>query len=156
MRMIQVQTTDPAELSADELVGQRVTLIESSAAPIMWWFRFERCTLSVETVWRLISDSRVLVTGEDHGQMFGHDTPVDASALLREAVGDRPVTAAHLGPIHGDLTLEFAPTLYLQVFVQSSGYESWSLSKSDGSQLVATSGGRVSLYRPDGPTSQRP
>ncbi len=149
MRLSEVRTPDPAALSAQDLVGQRVASIDISAAPNSWVFRFERATLQVGSFWRLVSDYNVTVTGSDHGQMFGHATPVDASSRIFAALGDRSVTATRLGPVTGDLTIEFGLLLRLQIVVQSSGYESWGLFRADGSQLVATSGGRVALFRPD-------
>jgi hypothetical protein len=149
MRLREVRTTDRAALSAQDLVGQRIASIDISGAPSSCVFRFGRATLQVESFWRLVSDRNVTVTGSDHGQMFGHETPVDASSRILAAVGDRSVTATRLGPVTGDLTIEFGPLLLLQLIVESSGYESWRLSRADGSQLVATSGGRVALFRPD-------
>jgi hypothetical protein len=148
MHFREVRSPDPTTLSPQDLVGQRIVSIDDSAAPNSWVFHFERARLQIGSLWRLVSDHQVTVTGDDHGQMFGHKTPVDASSRIHAALGDQPVTSTRLGPVTGDLTIEFG-TISLQVVVSSGGHESWGMSRADGSQLVAISGGRVALFRSD-------
>jgi hypothetical protein len=137
---------DVTALSAQDLVGQRLTSIDTTSAPNFWIFRFEHAQLSVETIWRLVSENQVIATGDDHGQMFGHRSPVDSSSRLLGAVGEQCVSATSTGPVIGDLTLKFGPQLRLELLVRSSGYESWMLARADGTQLVAVSGGRLALF----------
>jgi hypothetical protein len=146
MHFREVRSPDSLSLSPQDLVGQRLVSIDASVAPNSWVFHFERAKLQVGSLWRLVSSRQVTVTGNDHGQKFGHETSVDASSRLHAALDDQPITSAHLGPVNGDLTIEFG-AISLQVVVSSAGYESWGLSRADGSQLVAISGGRVALFR---------
>ena len=80
MLINEVSSPQPDDLSLEFLVGRRVTGIDASEAPNNWIFLFDgKRTLSVESLWRLVSDRRIVVTSADHQQRFGLPEPIDAS-----------------------------------------------------------------------------
>ncbi|MDB4908077.1 MAG: hypothetical protein JWO05_2861 [Gemmatimonadetes bacterium] len=101
----------------------------------------------VESTWRLVSGHRVALADLDHEQMFGLTRPVDAVERLLTLLGDRTCTAANLVEDTGDLHLSFGSEARLEALVNSSSYESWTLTDPDGTQLVATGGGRLAQFR---------
>jgi hypothetical protein len=148
MRITEIPSPDPDDLSLEFLVGRRMTVIDASAAPNGWVFRFDGSgTLGVECLWRLVSDERIVVTSEDHQQRFGLPAPIDASARALQAIDAKPIRRARFDTTTGDLTIEFANGVRLEAIVTSGGYENWAFSKPDGTQLIALGGGRVAFFR---------
>ncbi len=130
------------------LLGCRLESVDASAAPDQWLFRFEQgITLNVVSLWRVISAGRVLITSVDHGQMFGLSEPVDASVVCQSAIGEAVPQSAAYDDITGDLTIKFSKTIRLEAIVNSSGYESWTLSDARGNMFVGLGGGSVAVWR---------
>jgi hypothetical protein len=80
--------------------------------------------------------------------MFGLKEPVDARAEALNAIGGAVIQRARCAEVTGDLRLEFDNDAWLDVLVDSCGYESWQLSKPDGTVIVAIGGGKVTLCGP--------
>lgn len=125
--------------------GRRMTV--SLLEPTMWVFSLgEAGAISVECPWRLIQDGRIAVSCEDHGQMYGRESPVDAGAVASSALADRAVTSASVRGGTADLVLHFGESLRLEIFPFSSGYESWSVTLPDCSRVVAQGGGDLCTW----------
>ena len=132
------------------MVGRKLLGLDSSAAPGSWVFRFDGdCVLTAESMWRVSKGGRITVSDRDHEQLFGLSVPVDATARVMQATAGATVTHAHFQSI-GDLRVEFENGASLEVLTDSSGYESWTLFRPDGTQLVATGGGEVVPFGPEG------
>lgn len=111
-----------------------------------WLFRFAGgITVATESFWRLINEGRIVVTSEDHGQLFGLTVPVDAVAAVLSSIGDRQVESAKISESSGDLTIEFKGRAALQLLQMSAGYESWRLSVG-GTEIICTGGGEIAHF----------
>jgi|SRR5687767_1964038 len=111
-----------------------------------WLFSFDgEAGLSVECLWRLLQDGRIVVTSKDHRQQFGLAAPVDAAADVNGRVGGSRVERVELREGTLDLELHFSEAAVLQVIPDSAGYEAWTAS--DGRmRFVAVGGGELAVY----------
>lgn len=75
--------------------------------------------------WRLLGQGRILITGEDHGHIFGFPEPVDAESKFNELVKSATIERVAVDPVTGDLAIELSGPLVVQVLTMSAGYESW-------------------------------
>jgi hypothetical protein len=126
------------------LIGHQLMSVEK--IDYSWLFRFAgEITVATESFWRLINESRVVVTSEDHGQQFGLHEPVDAAAGVLSSVGGRNVEAARISESSGDLIIEFKGRAQLQLLQMSSGYESWRLSVR-GTEVICGGGGEIAQF----------
>lgn len=131
-------------------VLKKRTLIEVKAYPDdrAWGMEFSGgLSLYVECLWRVIFKGRIYISSSDHGHTFGNEKTVDAPSLLREVVASSPITETVLAPVTSDLTLQFSNNAELQLIVASTGYESWSLTLEDGSQLQVLGGGTYCIFK---------
>jgi hypothetical protein len=125
------------------LVNHRVECVE--LRDYQWDFKFSgQVKLSVECLWRLLENDRVVLTACDHEQKFGLDTPIDAASELSRRIGNAQIDSVALHARTQDLTLAFSSGHRLQIIPDSSGYEAWQLSWG-GRQLIA-GGGRLVPY----------
>jgi hypothetical protein len=121
-----------------------VQLIE----PVSWWFRFvSGGSIRADTLWRLIGESGVRVTSEDHRQMFGRSTPVDSAGEVMRALSNVAVTRASITETTGDLVLEFENGLRIDILTTSCAFESWSVFSPSGEEIVALGGGDISVRK---------
>ena len=110
------------------LTGKRVT--SATSAEFSFHLGFDGgAALTIECLWRFVRDGVVVLSSRDHGHKFGLPTPVDALGQFELRVVDLVVSTATVpagGP--ADLAIAFTDGLRLDCIVDSSGYESWSLS----------------------------
>ena len=128
------------------LQGERCTAVEHSA-PGEFLFHFGAAGLRLSCAWRLRQDGRIILAHADHGQRFGLPAPVDVPAAALAHLAGRVIVGGRIEDHVGDIILEFSEGCRLEVFNDSSGYEGWSMTAPDGTQLIAASGGEVSSYR---------
>jgi hypothetical protein len=133
--------SEAVRLATMLLYGRRFERIERFEPPgCGWWFHFDGQTvLTIEAGWRLVSDTAIKVSNEDDGHVFGRETAVDAAVEVTSLLGGKSVSDILIGPVSSDLTVDFGPTLRLQVINLSSGYEAWNLAGQDGLLLVGRS-----------------
>jgi hypothetical protein len=119
-------------------------LIEVSHEGHNWFFRFDpQFTLSVECVWRLTNENRIVVTDEDHEQMFGLAKAVDAADLVRKTVGANVVAEVTIRGPSSDLIVTFSNGATLEVISNSMGYENWHFFAADGREGRVLGGGTL-------------
>lgn len=121
------------------LVGRRCNAVHRDE--FSWIFIFDAGTVTVPSLWRLIEAGRIRVTSEDHGHQFGLPAPVDARAEVESRLLPHAIESAKVRADTGDLILEFAGGLVLELLQTSSGYEAWHLMSPDGETVIATGGG---------------
>ena len=130
-------TIPPLSLLADS------SLTEVTAREHDWLFIFSsHVSIVAESHWRLLEGNRVIITDEDHGQLFGHKTPVDATAVVCTELNGAPVVRATFSQV-SDLLLSFTNGCTLELLVSSAGYENWHAYGPDESHTFAIGGGEL-------------
>lgn len=125
---------DSAGDHAKRIIGERLESVKK--LDYDWDLRFDAgSSLMFQSLWRLVSDAAIEVTGEDNGQQFGFKTPIDAAAQLQAKIGDECVTDVRIDEATSDLTLYFGQHLRLEVISTSSGSEAWNL-HAKGVQII--------------------
>lgn len=124
------------------LAGSQLT--EVTKRDYDWAFLFGNgATLVAESShWRLVGEGRVIVTDEDHGQLFGLTEAVDAAKVVTAEIGSASVSGTELSPV-ADLLLSFSNGLTLQALIGSAGYENWHVYGPDETHTFAIGGGEL-------------
>lgn len=126
--------------------GRRVSVALSE--PATWVFSLgDACAVAVECPWRLIHHGRITMSSEDHLQMYGLKSAIDAGAKASSFIAGRVVTSVIVQAGTADLILGFGDSLRLEICPFSSGYESWSVSAPGSARVVAQGGGTLQLMR---------
>lgn len=125
------------------LVGRRIAAVEKK--DFTWFFRFDDASsIATQSFWRLVTD-RVLVTSEDHGQMFGLKEPVNSAKVAEDVLGQVFVARFTLDDRTGDLSLEFNGSGTVQFLTTSGGYEGWRIGHGDQS-IICLGGGGLAVF----------
>jgi hypothetical protein len=113
--------------------------------PLPWVFSFDDGThLTVECPWRIMKNSGIAVSSEDHLQRYGLPAPIDAVSEARELLVGATVIDLALAKMPLDLYFTFSSKLVLQVIPFSCGYECWQIGSPGRPRLIGTPGGGVS------------
>jgi len=127
------------------LVGSKIDSVEFDAAAQSWLLKFHNGdSLNIECMWRLLEESLVASTSEDHGHFFGREKPFDGVAALIE-MGTHEIRAVEVNRETGDLAFELGQYFVFQVISTSGAYESWQYVDNSGRRFVAV-GGQVHEY----------
>ena len=106
------------------LVGSRLT--ELTRREYDWVFLFAGgvTVVAQSSHWRLVDGGTVIITDEDHGQLFGLKEPVDAANVAPAALSGASVSRVEFSAV-SDLLLSFSNGRTLQVIIGSASYENW-------------------------------
>jgi hypothetical protein len=130
------------DLHGKPLIGRQLLSVEKK--DYTWFFGFGTdVSLATESPWRLIDQNRIVVSSADHDQKFGLPVAVDAAQEVMSRVARRTVESAVVAADSGDLTVQFAGRICLQLLQLSSGYESWRLWAEGGESICVGGGGIV-------------
>jgi hypothetical protein len=128
----------------DWLINKRLSQVEKK--DYTWFFTFENGgSVSIDSSWRLISTTGIIVTSEDHGQPFGLSAPVDAGEKVMTTVGNKLVVQCLCSAPTSDLTIIFEAEIQIQFLNMSSGYESWTMCN-DNVQTICLGGGELASF----------
>ena len=90
--------------------------------PVTWVFSFdEMLRIQVLCPWRLIFQTTIAVSGEDHGQEFGLAEPVDAAVKANAFLANRLVQQVEVREGTADLLIHFDGGIRLEIIPFSSG-----------------------------------
>jgi hypothetical protein len=129
------------------LVG--VSLATAEKSDLTWLFSFSGGgKVWTESPWRLVTGSLLLTTSADHGERFGVDGRVDASARLLTALQGKAVVGYAIAPRTADLILEFADNATLEFLCLSSGHPGWRAAW-DGHDVQCVGGGHLAVWKHD-------
>jgi hypothetical protein len=120
------------------LVGRRLKDVEKRDCS--WFFVLDDGnTIATESVWRLITPQRIVVTSEDEGQSFGLTVPVNAAQRMKDSLGQSKIVRFELKEPTSDLLLHFSNDQIIEFLNLSCGYEGWRMTH--GSQEIICMGG---------------
>ena len=124
------------------LVGSQLTEVMRREYDWVFLFAGGVSVVAESSHWRLVDGDRVIITDEDHGQLFGLKEPVDAASVVPAELSGSTVSGVEFSPV-SDLLLPFSNGRTLQVMVGSAGYENWHAYGPDNSHTFAIGGGEL-------------
>ena len=145
-KIIQSQPVRYKDIDLSWMIGRKITGVFFHE-PELWVFSFNReATINVECPWRILKDSRLICSGDDHKQKFGLSAPIDAAASASALLSAVHVSSVQLLEGSADLLIQCSENLRLEIIPISSGYESWQLQDPFGKSFVATGGGQMCTW----------
>ena len=128
-----------------QLIGQTVTAVEQWEALPCIVKLSGGYRVQIESLWRLLASSTLILTSRDEGQLFGLKVPVQAITTLSRKLHGHTLTAVHVTQGTADLHLHFGDH-ELQALADSSGYEAWQVEGPTGMVAVGQGGGNVAVW----------
>jgi len=111
-----------------------------------WIFSFSHSiSVLVSSFWRLLDNGKISLVSLDHGHQFGMPNSVDMTELLSGSLTGKALTGMHVVKNTGDLRLSFTDNMEIEIFITSTGYESYQFGI-NGKTYIALGGGDIAIF----------
>lgn len=106
-----------------------------------WHFYFaDKIYVTSSGFWRLLESNKIIIVSLDHGHQFGLPQPVDLVIKITKHLTGKKLTKIRVDKDTADLTLTISDDIKVQIFIASSGYETYDFSIEDKRYIGLGSG----------------
>ena len=106
-----------------------------------WYFYFaDQIHASSSGFWRLLKTNKIVLVSLDNGHQFGLPQPIDLVEKVTKQLSDKTLTEIIVDKDTADLTLIISDDIKIQIFIASSGYETYEFSLQDKRYIGLGSG----------------
>jgi hypothetical protein len=111
-----------------------------------WRFVFaNKIWVSVSGFWRLLEKNQIVLVSLDHGHQFGLSNPVDLSELIARRLSCKKLIKIEVKEDTADLVLTLTDEYTLEIFIASTGYETYDFSI-NGKRYIGLGSGNIATY----------
>jgi hypothetical protein len=111
-----------------------------------WRFSFsDIINFTTQTIWRLLKNRKIQWVSLDNGQQFGLQTPIDLIEKLTSDLTGKHLLEIIVKPNTADLLLNLTDNLQIEIFICSSGYESYNFTM-DRKNYIGMGSGDIAIY----------
>lgn len=111
-----------------------------------WRFTFDHnLSFHVAAFWRVVKDQKIIIVSLDHGHTFGHNSPLDVAYETTKALTGKFLTEVRILPYTGDLILSIIDHIEIQVFISSTGYESFDF-YIEHKRIIGMGSGEIAMF----------
>jgi hypothetical protein len=111
-----------------------------------WIFNFKnKISLFAYTLWRLLKDDQIVLVSYDHGQKFGLPKPVDVVNEISDLLAEQKLITIKIKKNSADLILILTNNYEIEIFINSSGYDSYEL-HANKKQYIGMGRGEISIF----------
>jgi hypothetical protein len=109
-----------------------------------WTFVFsDDIIVGISGFWRLTVEGQIRLVSSDHGHLFGLKEPLDVVEETEKMLKNQTLRSLEVLP-NGDLLLEIYNNIRVEIFISSSGYESFDFSIA-GKRYIGCGGGKLAI-----------
>jgi hypothetical protein len=110
-----------------------------------WIFSFtKRVYASSSGFWRLLKKDKILFVSLDNGQQFGLPKPIDLEKEVNKILSGQRLTKIDVIIDTYDLKLTLTYDLTIEIYISSSGYETFDFSI-DGKRYIGLGSGDIAI-----------
>ncbi len=110
-----------------------------------WIFSFaENVYASSSGFWRLLENNKILFVSLDNDQQFGLPKPIDLVEELNKILSGQRLKKIDVAKDKYDLTLTLTHDLTIEIYISSSGYETYDFSI-DGKSYIGLGSGDIAI-----------
>jgi len=139
----------PEKISRQNLIFKTASQFEllTFSEADNWCFSFANgIYVNVEGgLWRLLRDNKIVKVSYDHEQKFGLSAPLNLTKTVTEILNGKYLTKMEVVETTGDLLLSISDSISIEIFITSSGYESYSFAI-DKKRYVGMGSGEISMH----------
>lgn len=111
-----------------------------------WNFYFtDKIYVSSSGFWRLLEANKITIVSLDNGHQFGLPKPLDLVAEIKKQLTGKKLIEVRVDKNTADLTLTISDNIKIQVFISSSGYETYDFSFEDN-RYIGLGSGDIAIF----------
>lgn len=95
--------------------------------------------------WRLLKNNKIASVSYDHGQKFGLPAHIDLTEKVTEILKGKHLSELKVVETTGDLMLSVSDNIVIEIFIASSGYESYSFGINN-KRYIGMGSGQIGVY----------
>ena len=113
---------------------------------LSWYFVFgDRTAFNVSSFWRLLKEKQIALVSLDNGHQFGLPKPVDLIEELDNRLAGQSLLEIKIKADTADLLLTLTNNIQIEIYISSTGYESYNFTHNDKT-YIGLGSGDVSVY----------
>jgi len=113
---------------------------------LSWNFEFaDRISFNVSAMWRLLIEKYIRFVSLDNGHQFGLPRPLDLVSELTEIIRGKALLEIKVQQFTADLLLKLSDNIQIEIFISSSGYETYTFAIED-KNYIGMGAGDLSIY----------
>ena len=114
-----------------------------------WTFYFsDNVYVSAHGFWRLVTNNKITWVSFDNEQQFGLPKPINLIEELKQVLAEKRLTKIEVLKNTFDLTLTLTDGLKIEIYIASSGYESYDFSFNNKS-YIGLGSGDIAIFEND-------
>ncbi len=110
-----------------------------------WTFRFLTDHFTAHGLWRILENKKIRFVSLDNGQQFGLPKPIDLVTEVNELLKHRRLKTIIIKPDTSDLQLILSDNFEIEIFITSSGYETYEFSF-DSKRYIGQGSGEIAIF----------
>ena len=111
-----------------------------------WLFSFaDNIYASSSGFWRLLSENKIILVSLDNEQQFGLPKPIDLVEELNKLLAGKRLTKIDVLKDTFDLTLTLSDGLKFEIYIASSGYETYDFSI-EAKRYIGLASGDIAIF----------
>ncbi len=111
-----------------------------------WCFLFkDRIYASSSGFWRLLVEDKIVYVSLDQGHQFGLPKPLDLVDEVIKLLTGKYLVAIDVDKNTADLTLTISDGIKIQIYIASSGYETYDFSYHD-KRYIGLGSGEIAIF----------
>ena len=111
-----------------------------------WRFSFsDNINFIAQTIWRVLKNKKIQWVSLDNGQQFGLPNPINLIDKLTSELKGKHLLEIIVKPNTADLLLNLTDNLQIEIFISSSGYESYNFSINK-KNYIGMGSGEIAIY----------
>ena len=112
--------------------------------PSLWSFALgDISAIGVECPWRIIKEERIVLSVEDHLQLYGLTEKIEADIEAEKLLKNESIESVVVKTGTLDIIITFKSGKRLEIIPLSSGYESWNIIEPTNTTIIALGGGEL-------------
>ena len=110
-----------------------------------WRFKFKTDYFNCSGLWRILKSKKIERVSLDNGQQFGLPNPINLENEVNELLKDKKLEAIIIKKDTSDLQLILTDNLEIEIFISSSGYETYDFSF-DSKRYIGQGSGDIAIF----------
>ncbi len=110
-----------------------------------WTFRFHTDHFTAYGLWRILENKKIRFVSLDNGQQFGLSKPIDLVTEVNEILKSKRLKTIVIKPDTSDLQLILTDNFEIEIFITSSGYETYEFSY-DSKRYIGQGSGEIAIF----------
>jgi hypothetical protein len=111
-----------------------------------WTFKFRTDYFTAYGLWRILENRKIRFVSLDNGHQFGLPKPIDLVTEVNELLKNKRLETIIIKPDTSDLQLILNDNFEIEIFITSSGYETYQFSF-DSKKYIGQGSGDIAIFQ---------